>query len=105
MKVKLSQFFKIQSFSVKKPLFRINEGELQIIRSEINRVLIEINENVKLYKLNNCKFNYKLSDLKLFDRILKYVKYREMNNSHLLTASDILEFCCMSSYDLTDAKC
>jgi predicted site-specific integrase-resolvase len=54
MKVKLSQFAKMQGVSVRTLWRRINEGKLQIIRSETGRVFVEVNDDVKPYKLNVC---------------------------------------------------
>jgi predicted site-specific integrase-resolvase len=54
MKVKLSQFAKMQGVSVRTLWRRINEGKLQIIRSETGRIFVEVNDDIKPYKLNVC---------------------------------------------------
>jgi hypothetical protein len=41
MKVKLSQFAKMEGGSVRTLWRRINEGKLQIIRSETGRIFVE----------------------------------------------------------------
>jgi predicted site-specific integrase-resolvase len=55
MKVKLSQFAKMQGVSVRTLWRRINEGKLQIIRSETGRIFVEF---VQLYLLLvNAKYS------------------------------------------------
>jgi predicted site-specific integrase-resolvase len=54
MKVKLSQYAKMEGVSVKTLWRRIKEGKLQIIRSETGRVFVEVNDDIKPYKLNVC---------------------------------------------------
>jgi predicted site-specific integrase-resolvase len=53
MKVKLSQFAKMQGVSVRTLWRRINEGKLQIIRSETGRIFVEVN---CLNSTNKCNF-------------------------------------------------
>jgi predicted site-specific integrase-resolvase len=54
MKVKLSQYAKMEGVSVKTLWRRIKEGKLQIIRSETGRVFVEVNDDIKPHKLNVC---------------------------------------------------
>jgi predicted site-specific integrase-resolvase len=54
MKVKLSQYAKMTGVSVRTLWRRINDGSLSIIRSETDRVFVEIDDEVTLYKLNVC---------------------------------------------------
>mgnify|MGYP001024824106 FL=1 len=54
MRVKLSKYAKMTGVSVRTLWRRINDGSLPIVRSETGRIFVEINDDVKPYKLNVC---------------------------------------------------
>ena len=54
MRIKLTQYAKITGVSVRTLWRRINDGSLPVVKSETGRVFIEINDEVKPYKLNVC---------------------------------------------------
>jgi len=54
MKVKLLEYAKRIGVSVRTPWRKINDGSLPIVRIETSRVFVEIDNEVKLCKLNVC---------------------------------------------------
>jgi predicted site-specific integrase-resolvase len=56
MRVKLSKYAKMTGVSVRTLWRRINEGKLQIIRSETGRVFIDIDDDINPYKLKVCVY-------------------------------------------------
>lgn len=56
MKIKLTQYAKMTGVSVRTLWRRINEGSLPIVKSETGRVFVEVDDEVKLYKLNVCVY-------------------------------------------------
>jgi predicted site-specific integrase-resolvase len=52
MKVKLTQYAKMTGVSVRTLWRRINDGSLTVVKSKTGRVFVEIDEEVKPYKLN-----------------------------------------------------
>lgn len=56
MKVKLSKYAKMTGVSVRTLWRRINDGTLEVVRSETGRVFIEIDDDVKPYNLNVCVY-------------------------------------------------
>jgi hypothetical protein len=55
----LFQIAKMKGVSVNKLYLRINKSKLKIIGSKISKVLLGVNNDFKLYKLNLCEFSYK----------------------------------------------
>ena len=56
MRVKLSKYAKMTDVSVRTLWRRINDGSLPIVKSETGRIFVEINDEVKPYKLNVCVY-------------------------------------------------
>lgn len=56
MKIKLSKYAKMTGVSVRTLWRRINDGTLEVVRSETGRVFIEIVDDVKPYNLNVCVY-------------------------------------------------
>ena len=56
MKIKLSKYAKMTGVSVRTLWRRINDGTLEVVRSETGRVFIEIDDDVKTYSLNVCVY-------------------------------------------------
>lgn len=56
MKIKLSNYAKMTGVSVRTLWRRINDGTLEVVRSETGRVFIEIDDDVKPYNLNVCVY-------------------------------------------------
>jgi putative resolvase len=56
MRVKLTQYAKMTGVSVRTLWRRINDGSLPIVKSETGRVFVEIDDEVKPYKLNVCVY-------------------------------------------------
>ena len=56
MRVKLTQYAKMTGVSVRTLWRRINDGSLPIVKSETGRVFVEINDDIKPYKLNVCVY-------------------------------------------------
>ena len=56
MKIKLSKYAKMTGVSVRTLWRRINDGTLDVVRSETGRVFVEIDEDVKPYNLNVCVY-------------------------------------------------
>ena len=56
MKVKLTQYAKMTGVSVRTLWRRINDGSLPVVKSETGRVFVEINDDVKPFKLNVCVY-------------------------------------------------
>lgn len=82
----------MKGVSVNKLYLRINKSKLKIIGSKISKVLLGVNNDFKLYKLNLCEFSYKNNEQKLYDKICKCTKCREINNIYLFVINKILEF-------------
>lgn len=56
MRIKLTQYAKMTGVSVRTLWRRIHDGSLPIVRSETGRVFIEIDDEVRPYKLNVCVY-------------------------------------------------
>ena len=56
MKIKLSNYAKMTGVSVRTLWRRINDGTLEVVKSKTGRVFVEINDEVKPYKLNVCVY-------------------------------------------------
>lgn len=56
MKIKLSNYAKMTGVSVRTLWRRINDGTLEVVRSETGRVFIKIDDAVKPYNLNVCGY-------------------------------------------------
>lgn len=56
MRVKLSKYAKMTGVSVRTLWRRINDGSLSIVRSETGRVFVEVNDDIKPYKLKVCVY-------------------------------------------------
>lgn len=56
MRVKLSKYAKMTDVSVRTLWRRINDGSLPIVKSDTGRIFVEINDEVKPYKLNVCVY-------------------------------------------------
>ena len=112
MIVKLTQYAKMTGVSVRTLWRRINDGSLPIIKSETGRVFVEVDEEVKPYKLNvcvyasskTCKCEVKNNDLKLSDREWICKSCGSINQRDLLAANNILKEGRRSLGDLTNAE-
>lgn len=56
MKVKLSKYAKMTGVSVRTLWRRINDGSLNVIRSDTGRVFVEVDDEIKQNKLNVCVY-------------------------------------------------
>ena len=56
MRVKLSKYAKMSGVSVRTLWRRINDGTLDVVRSETGRVFVELKDDVEPYKLNVCVY-------------------------------------------------
>lgn len=56
MRVKLSQYAKMTGVSVRTLWRRINDGSLSVIKSETGRLFVNVDDEIKPYKLNVCVY-------------------------------------------------
>lgn len=91
MKVKLSQYAKMSRVSVRTLWRRINDGSLPIIKSETGRVFVEIEDEVKPYKLNVCVYarvsssENKANLERQKERLISYCNANGYNVSQIVT--------------------